>query len=109
MMKYKNYIGHAEYDGDAKLFHGEVLGLSTDVITFQGKTVAELEKAFKDSIDDYLDWCKERGKSPEKSFSGTLSLRLTPEIHKKIAHNAITNNLSINAYLNTIISEKLKK
>ena len=108
MMKYKGYCGQASYDSEAKIFHGEVVGLDA-VITFQGKTVAELEKAFKDSIDDYLDWCKERGKSPEKSFSGTLSLRLTPEIHKKIAHNAITNNLSINAYLNTIISEKLKK
>ena len=108
MMKYKGYCGQAAYDPDAKIFHGEVVGLNA-VITFQGKTVTELEKAFKDSIDDYLDWCKERGKSPEKSFSGTLSLRLTPALHKKIAHNAVTKNISINAYLNSIISEKLKK
>lgn len=57
-MKYKGYIGQAEYDSSAKIFHGKVLGIK-DIITFQGKTVQELEKAFKESIDDYLDWCQE--------------------------------------------------
>ena len=41
-----------------------------DVITFQGKSVDELEKAFKDSIDDYLEFCEERGEEPDKPFSG---------------------------------------
>lgn len=54
-MKYKGYIGHVEYDDEAKVFHGEVIGLR-DVITFQGKEVGELEKAFKESVDDYLSW-----------------------------------------------------
>ncbi len=57
-MRYKGYRGHAVYDSETKIFHGEVLGLK-DVITFQGRTVNELEKAFKDSIDDYLAWCQE--------------------------------------------------
>lgn len=66
MMKYKGYIGQVVYDDEARLFHGDVLGLMA-VITFQGKTVDEIEQAFKDSINDYLDWCKERGVKPEKS------------------------------------------
>ena len=72
MMKYKGYIGHVEYDDDAKIFHGEVVGLS-DMITFQGKSVDELEQAFKDSVDDYLKWCRERGEKPEKTFLVNLS------------------------------------
>lgn len=63
-MKYKGYTGHVEYDGEAKIFHGDVLGIK-DVVTFQGTTVDEIEKAFKDSIDDYLAFCKERGEKPE--------------------------------------------
>jgi predicted HicB family RNase H-like nuclease len=66
-MKYKGYIGHVEYDGEAKIFHGEVVGLR-DSITFQGESVEELEQAFKDSIDDYLAWCKERGDKPEETL-----------------------------------------
>lgn len=57
MMKYKGYIGHVEYDNEAKIFHGEVIGLK-DVITFQGSSVKELEEAFKDSVEDYLAWSK---------------------------------------------------
>jgi len=61
MMIYKGYKFKADYDDNAKIFHGEVVDLK-DVITFQGTCVKELEKAFKDSIDDYLAWCKEQGK-----------------------------------------------
>lgn len=104
MMKYKNYIGHVEYDSEAKLFHGEVIGLK-DVITFQGTTVNEIEQAFKNSIDDYLGWCKERGEQPEKSFSGNLRLRINPGLHARLAQEAYQQGLS----LNTLISEKLKK
>jgi predicted HicB family RNase H-like nuclease len=57
-MKYKGYLGQIVYDDETKLFHGNVIGLK-DVITFQGKTVKELEQAFKNSIDDYLAWCAE--------------------------------------------------
>ncbi len=63
MMKYKGYIGCLQYDDEAKLFHGEVIGLK-DVITFQGIAVKELEQAFHDSVDDYLSRCKERGEKP---------------------------------------------
>ena len=70
-MKYKGYIGHVTYDEDAKIFHGEVIGLK-DVITFQGESVKELEQAFKDSINDYLEFCQERGENPEKTFSGSV-------------------------------------
>lgn len=35
-MKYKGYIGHVEYDDEAKIFYGGVVGLS-DIITFQGE------------------------------------------------------------------------
>ena len=61
MLSYKGYTGHAEFYGEAGIFHGEVLELR-DVVTFQGKSVDELEQAFKDSVDDYLEFCSERRK-----------------------------------------------
>jgi len=103
MMKYKGYIGHVEYDDEAKIFHGEVVGLR-DIITFQGKSVGELEKAFHDSINVYLNWCKERGEKPEKTFSGTFNLRIPPELHAKLALHARTVGISLNSY----VTEKLR-
>ena len=60
MLSYHGYTGRIEYDGEAGLFHGEVLDLR-DVITFQGRSVEEIEAAFRSSIDDYLAFCAERG------------------------------------------------
>jgi predicted HicB family RNase H-like nuclease len=102
-MKYKGYIGHVEYDDEAKIFHGEVVGLR-DIITFQGKSVKELEQAFQESVNDYLAWCKERGEKPERTFSGTFNLRIPPELHAKLAFQAKTMGLSLNAY----VAEKLR-
>lgn len=66
-MKYKNYTGHVEFDDETKIFHGEVLGIK-DVVTFQGITVDEIAQAFKDSVNDYLAFCKERGEEPDRPF-----------------------------------------
>ena len=67
MMNYKGYIGQVEYDDEQHIFAGSVMN-TRDVITFQGETVQELEKAFRDSIDDYLTWCKEDGVKSDKRF-----------------------------------------
>lgn len=103
-MRYKGYTGNVAYDHDAKIFHGEVVGLR-DVITFQGTTVQEIEKAFKDSINDYLQWCKERGESPAKAFSGNMRIRISPELHAKLSKEAHLHKKS----LNSLIVERLKK
>lgn len=81
MMRYKGYIGQVEYDSDAKLFHGDVIDLK-DTITFQGTNPVELEREFKKSVDVYLEWCKELGEKPEKTFSGKLQLRMDPNLHR---------------------------
>jgi len=57
-MQYQDYIGEIAYDDEAKIFHGEVIGLK-DIITFQGKSIEELEESFKASIEDYLTWTEE--------------------------------------------------
>ena len=67
MMQYKGYMGHVEYDDEAKILHGRVLGI-TDVITFQADTAREIEKAFRDSVDDYLQFCAQRGECFQTDF-----------------------------------------
>ena len=61
MMEYKGYTGKAEYDDEAGVFYGEVIGLR-DVVTFRGTSVKELQKSFKESIDEYLGFCKRMNK-----------------------------------------------
>lgn len=80
MLQYKGYKGYAEFDDEAGLFHGEVLDLR-DVITFQGTSVEELEREFRNSVDDYLEFCEERSEEPDMPFSGRLMLRLPLNVH----------------------------
>ena len=103
-MKYKGYVGHVTYDDEAKMFQGEIVGIN-DVITFQGESVQGLEQSFQDSIDDYLDFCKVRGELPEKPYSGRFNLRLSPEMHAKVAIEAKKQRASINSFIVGLIEE----
>jgi predicted HicB family RNase H-like nuclease len=84
MMEYKGYIGKVEIDEEAGILYGEVINVR-DVITFEGTTVDEIQQAFRDSVDDYLDFCAQRGESPEKPFSGKFVVRLPAELPSYIA------------------------
>ena len=75
MMTYKNYMAKVIYDEDANIFHGEVINIR-DVITFEGSSVIELQNSFKESIEDYLDFCRIRGETPNSSINGFLSLNI---------------------------------
>ena len=98
MMEYKGYVGKVEFDDEAGIFHGEVLD-TRDVITFQGQTVAELQTAFQESIDDYLAFCKERGEEPNKPFSGQFITRIPPELHRQVNLAASISGKSLNAWV----------
>jgi predicted HicB family RNase H-like nuclease len=97
-MKYKGYEAIVEFDDEAEIFHGEVINLR-DVITFQSDNAKELRQAFQESVDDYLEFCKERGEEPEKPFSGKLMLRINPELHKTIAIKAKKEGQSLNSWI----------
>jgi predicted HicB family RNase H-like nuclease len=106
MLNYKGYTGRVEYDDEARVFHGEVLGL-TDVITFQGTDVEELERAFRDSVDDYLDFCRQRGEAPDKPYSGRLMLRLPSGLHREVHLQAQREGKSLNQWISERIAHTL--
>ncbi len=105
-MEYKGYVGVVEYDDKAKIFHGDVIN-TRDVITFQGKSVEEIDRAFQESIDDYLSWCEQDGVNPEKPYSGKFNLRLSPELHKEVAVTAKKMKLSINAFVEKALRDEI--
>ena len=98
MMEYKGYIARVDFDDEAEIFHGEVMNVR-DVITFEGTSVAELLRAFQESVEDYLAFCAERGEEPEKPFSGKFSLRIDPELHRRITLKARMANKSLNSWV----------
>lgn len=98
MMTYKGYSATIEFDDIAGIFHGEVID-TKDVITFQGTSAKELKKAFKDSVDDYLEFCKNREVKPDKPFSGKFIVRIPKELHRDIYIKSAQEGTSINNYI----------
>ena len=107
MIEYKGYRATVDFDGEAKVFYGEVIDLN-DVITFQGESVKELEQAFHDSVDDYLEFCKERGEKPEKPFSGKFVVRISPALHRAITLCAAEHKESVNTYVRDVLEEAVE-
>ena len=104
MMEYQGYTARVDYDDDAAVFFGEVVNLR-DVITFEGSTVKQLRSAFHDSVDDYLEYCAERGEEPEKPFSGKFVVRIEPKLHRKISVRARMADKSLNNWVGDTLSE----
>ena len=101
-MEYRGYRAVVSFDYEASVFHGEVVD-TRDVIFFEGTSVEQLDKEFRLSIDDYLAVCAERGREPDRPFSGKVPLRLNPEVHRAAATLARGEDKSLNAWLSETI------
>ncbi|NDV27219.1 type II toxin-antitoxin system HicB family antitoxin [Desulfovibrio sp. JC010] len=107
-IQYKGYLGKFDYDPEADIFHGEVINLK-DVITFQGRSIDELKTALAESVEDYLDFCREEDEEPEKPYSGKIHLRLKPELHREAASAAAISGKSLNAWISDTLTERVKE
>lgn len=108
MMEYKGYTGRiTAVDEKQGLLHGQVSDI-TDVITFEGKTAEELLAAFRESVDDYLEFCEARKEGPDRPFSGKFMVRVSPDLHRKAALAARRSGLSLNALVTAAITNHLE-
>ncbi|MDA0745736.1 MAG: type II toxin-antitoxin system HicB family antitoxin [bacterium] len=108
MIVYKGYVGVFDFDPETDSFHGNVVN-TNDVITFYGSSAAELRREMKRSVKEYLVFCKEQGREPEKPFSGNLMIRTDPELHRRVALEAARRRLSMNAYVQEVLEDAISK
>ena len=105
-LSYKGYVGSIEISDEDNCLYGKVLDLPKDtMISYEGNTVSELKEDFMGAVDDYLAYCKEEGITPRKSYSGSLNIRISPEIHSQIAILGKQAGVSTNAFIQSA-SEK---
>jgi predicted HicB family RNase H-like nuclease len=107
-LEYKGYYGSIEYSKEDDCLFGKVLGMPDNLISYEGSTANELYTDFKEAIDSYLGYCKEKGLKPRKSYNGVLNIRIPAEIHGKIAMIAENDGISINAFIRDSIEKRLE-
>lgn len=108
IMKYKGYWAEIRYSDEDECFYGIIEGLKNDSISFEGTTVKELKKDFKDAINHYLEVCKETNSEAEKQCKGSLNVRLGVELHNKAKMKSIEKNISINELIKDAVALYLK-
>lgn len=107
-LKYKGYIGSVAYSEPDKVFFGKIEGID-GLVNYEGESVQELTDAFKEAVDDYLIFCEEHNVKPQKSYTGTFNVRISPETHRIIANLATEAGISINAFVKKALCEAANK
>ena len=108
-LEYKGYKGSVEYSKEDNCLFGKVQGMSKALILYEGQTLDELRKDFEEGIDSYIEGCKADGIEPAKPYSGKLNLRMSSELHSKVAAFVASTGITINDFINKAIKNELKK
>lgn len=107
-LEYKGYKGSVEYSKADNCLLGKVLGMNKDLILYEGNTIDELRSDFEAGIDSYIAGCLADGVEPRKPYSGTLNIRISPEIHSKIAAIAQETGTTINTVIRSMLEKEVK-
>ncbi len=106
LMTVDDFTARIEYDADLDQFRGEILGLSGGA-DFYGRNPKELRTEFKKSLKVFLEVCREKGIEPRRQYSGKFNLRISPELHERLAIVAQAEGKSINALAQEALQERV--
>ena len=106
-LEYKGYKGSVEYSKEDNCLFGKVQGMSKALILYEGQTLEELRKDFEAGVDSYLEGCKADGVEPAKPYSGRLNLRMSSELHSRVAAFVAASGTTINDFINKAIKNEL--
>lgn len=102
-LHYKDYVGCVEFSEGDSVFHGKVIGIKS-LISFEGNSVNDIIEDFHSAVDEYLDFCSQTGKQPEKPFKGSFNVRIGADLHRKAALAATARGVS----LNTLVEDAIR-
>lgn len=105
-LEYNGFHGTVHYSNEDAIFFGKISAIH-DLITFEGSSVKELQKSFKEAVDDYIEICAAKNKPLLKSMKGSFNVRVTPELHQKVAKASLIQGMSLNQFVQKAIESKL--
>ena len=107
LIEYKKFFGSLHFNSDDEIFYGKIEGIN-DLISFEGKTVKDIKRNFKDAVNDYIYICKENDKPLYKSYKGSFNIRVPAELHKKAVQQALLLDISLNKYIQKVLEKDIK-
>jgi predicted HicB family RNase H-like nuclease len=105
-MKYRGYIGSIEASPEDNILYGKLLYLQA-LVNYEGQTVAELQRAFHEAVDDYLADCEAQNVSPEKPCKGTFNVRVGHAMHLAATEAAAREQKTLNDLVRSALESYL--
>ena len=105
MMKYKSYFGSVHFNDEDNVFYGRIEFIRA-LVSYEGTDVNSLRQAFHEAVDGYLETCEEQGRQPERPFKGSFNIRISPQLHQRMAANAASKGMSLNKYIAGILERQ---
>jgi predicted HicB family RNase H-like nuclease len=106
LMRYKGFLGSVYFSPEDDCFHGRIEGID-DLVSFEGRSVDELKKSFREAVEDYLELCRTVGKNAARSYRGTFNVRISPELHKKAVRKSISEGISLNRLVRRALEKEV--
>lgn len=102
--EYKGYLGSCKISIIDNCLHGKIEFIN-DLVTYEAQTPEGLKKEFELAVDDYLLHCKEVGKTPDKTFKGSIKIKMGCDLHQKATRKAENLGKTLNDYINDIVKK----
>ena len=103
---YKGFIATVHFSAEDDCFFGKIEEID-DLISFEGKSVNELKKAFISAVEDYIHLCEKNKKPLMKSYKGSFNIRIEPELHRKAVRKSLSMGISLNQLVQKAIEKEL--
>lgn len=105
-LSYKGFIGSVAFSEKDNVFFGKIEGID-GLVNFEGESVSELKESFYEAVDAYVAFCEEEGVECHKSYTGNLNIKISPDIHNKVAELAKQAGMSINAFIQNALQKQI--
>ena len=105
VLKYKKFIATVRYSDEDEAFIGRIEGINA-IVSFEGQSVSELKKAFKEAVESYMAVCRKKGITAiQKSYTGAFNVRINSDLHRRVAITAKLQGSTLNAFVKKAIEE----
>jgi predicted HicB family RNase H-like nuclease len=95
LLFHRGYYGSIEASPEDDCLFGKLQFIRA-LVSYEGRTVSELEQAFHEAVADYLADCESAGRAPELPCKGSFNVRVGHALHLAASVAAARRNVTLN-------------
>lgn len=108
VLRFRDFLGSVHFSEEDECFFGRIEGID-DLVTFEGRDVGELKRAFREAVEDYIDLRRKAGKPSMKSYGGSFNVRMPAELHRKAARRSVLLGISLNQLVQRAVEREVRE